>query len=223
MKTNKPGALKTNSHIEKEGWEKIYQKEGEIFSEPAPKVIEATKKFKSKGFKKILDLGCGTGRNAIFLAKGGFSVCATDISKTGVEITAMNAKRLRLKGIQAKVHDMSSIPFPDGSFDAIVCIFAMGHGTLSDAKRTVYEMFRVLKPGGMVVTEFMSTDDPTFGKGEKIEEGTFIGSIEEEKGIAHHYFTKKEIETLFSRFSQVSIKPTIYFSRIHAFDLEATR
>lgn len=212
-----------NLSMETEGWEKKYVKEGEIFSEPLPKIIKASKLFKKQKYSKILDLGCGTGRHTIYLAQQGFSVYATDISKTGIEILKKNAKAKNLKNIYYKVHDMTKIPYENAFFDGIICVFAMGHGLLSDAKNTINEMFRVLKPEGTVITEFMSIKDKTYGEGKEIEENTFIGSMVGEEEILHHYFTKKEIKRLFSKFSKTKISVTTYFGKIEAFDVEGIK
>ncbi|MFH1456116.1 MAG: class I SAM-dependent methyltransferase [archaeon] len=207
--------------METEGWEKIYVKDGEIFSNPQPKIIKVSKLFKKKGYIRILDLGCGTGRHSLYLAQQGFLVYATDISKTGIEILKKNAKTKNLKNIQYKIHDMTQIPYKNEFFDAIICVFAIGHGLLSDAKKTIDEMFRVLKPKGMIILEFMSVNDKTYGKGREIEKNTFIGSMIGEEEIPHHYFTKEEIKKLFSKFSKTNISATTYFGKIKAFDVES--
>ena len=64
-------------------WERIYQQSGDLKFKVLPKIVRASKLFKERGYKKILDLGCGTGKHSIFLARKGFSVYATDISETG--------------------------------------------------------------------------------------------------------------------------------------------
>ncbi len=54
-------------------------------------------------------------------------------------------------GIDARVHDLSQpFPFEKNSFDGAVCIEVLEH--LYDPKFTVSEIFRVLKPGGLLVT-----------------------------------------------------------------------
>lgn len=205
------------------GWERIYKEKGELFSEVEPKIKKLAGIFKKKGYSKVLDLGCGTGRHSLFLANNGFFVYAIDISKTGIEILKRNAKKQGLKNISYKLHNITKIPYPNNFFDALICVFAMGHGTLSDAKKTINEIYRVLKPKGMVVTEFMSIKDKTYGKGKKIEKNTFIGSMEGEEEIPHHYFSKNELEVLFYKFNKKKITATIYFNKIKAFDVEAIK
>ena len=47
-----------------------------------------------------MDLGCGTGRHTIFLAKNDFNVIASDISETGLKTTENKANKLGLKNIE---------------------------------------------------------------------------------------------------------------------------
>ena len=69
----------------------------------------------------------------------------------------------------------------------------------------------------------MSIKDKTYGKGRKIEKNTFIGSMKGEEDIPHHYFTDKEIKTLFSKFKRIKITPTRYFNKIEAYDVEVIK
>ena len=93
----------------------------------------------------VLDAGCGDASNyQAWLVKQVHDLKAIDISDIGVE----NARRM---GIDARVHDLSErFPFETGSFDGAVCIEVLEH--LYDPKFTVKELFRVLKPGGLLVT-----------------------------------------------------------------------
>ena len=51
---------------------------------PNPKIVEFTRDLKSRGFKKVFDLGCGVGRHVIFLAREGWDVYASDFSETTI-------------------------------------------------------------------------------------------------------------------------------------------
>ncbi len=93
----------------------------------------------------VLDAGCGDASNyQSWLVKQVRDLKAIDISATGIE----NARRM---GIDARVHDLSErFPFENRTFDGAVCIEVLEH--LYDPKFTVAELFRVLKPGGLLVT-----------------------------------------------------------------------
>jgi len=93
----------------------------------------------------VLDVGCGDASNyQSWLVKEVRDLKAIDISEVGVE----QAKRI---GLDARVHDLSqTFPFPDNSFNGAICIEVLEH--LYDPKFTVQEIYRTLKPGGLLVT-----------------------------------------------------------------------
>jgi len=63
-------------------YDKYYQTEN-LFGEPYPELIEFFADYPKKG--KVLDLGCGQGRDAIALARLGYSVTGIDDSKVGID------------------------------------------------------------------------------------------------------------------------------------------
>ncbi|MGI6189793.1 MAG: methyltransferase domain-containing protein [Caldicoprobacteraceae bacterium] len=191
-------------------WDRIYKEQGEVQSEILPIVRIAVNIFKKFGCKKIMDLGCGTGRHSIYMAEQGFEVYATDISETGLEITRSKARKLNLNNIIFKQHDMRKMPYDNNSFDGILCVWTTGHGTLEDSRKNVNEIYRVLKPNGVVVIDYVSTLDENYGKGEEIEKDTFINNVEGEENIPHHYSTIEELRELYGNFSYLEIFPIDY-------------
>lgn len=93
----------------------------------------------------VLDVGCGDASNyEAWLVNQVHDLKAIDISAIGIE----HARRM---GIDARVHDLSEhFPFETNSFDGAVCIEVLEH--LYDPKFTASEIFRTLKPGGLLVT-----------------------------------------------------------------------
>lgn len=188
------------------GWERIYRERGDLQLQVLPKIKRAAKVFKEKNYEKVLDLGCGTGKHSIFLAKEGFSVYATDISQTGIDIAKQKTKSIGLNNIHFKTHDMREIPYSANLFDAVLCIWTIYHGTLDEIKKTVGEIYRVLKSNGTVITDFLSVADVTYGLGREIERNTFIGEKNQEEDVAHHYSTREELIQLFSEFRKLKIR-----------------
>ena len=100
---------------------------------------------------KILDIGCGLGREAFALSDMGYDVTGVDISK---EVIAQVKKLAADKGYDIPLYDYDgkSLPFPDGSFD-VVLIWAQTFGLLYGDKYKqdcLAEWKRVLKEGGLV-------------------------------------------------------------------------
>jgi len=191
-------------------WEKIYSEQGEVQHEILNTVVEAVSLFRNKKYLHILDLGCGTGRNAFYLAHNGFKVTACDISETGIIIAKKKAEELGFDNIKFDIEDMFDLNYPDGTFDAVLCVWTQGHGLRSDIQKSINEIHRILKPGGMTVSDFVTIDDPTFGVGEKIADNTFIGGRPGEENIPHYYNTEDDLKSLFRSFSEISFIDRTY-------------
>ena len=95
--------------------------------------------------KEVLDIGCGLGVFPSFLSDAGFKVTAVDYVPEMVQVAK---KRMRDKPIQFRVADIYALPFPDNSFDYVTCFGVFQN--LSEPSNALKEMFRVLKPGGVM-------------------------------------------------------------------------
>lgn len=216
--------------MEISGWDRVYQQQGQVQFEVLPKVKMAATKFRQKEYQRILDLACGTGRHTFYLAREGFYVYASDISEHGLVIARKQAEKVGLK-IEFKRHDMKSIPYPTDFFDAVICIWSIDIGTLSDIRITINEIYRVLRKEGTLLTDFISVEDETHGKGKEIEKNTFVGAMPGLPDLIEHYTTREELVKLFSSFSEVKIDEADHFCTdnsgqnklIKAFDVNAVK
>lgn len=107
----------------------------------------------------VLDVGCGPGHLALELARRapGLRVTGLDIDRAMIDRATANAERLPAPYAASHpefvVGDVTALPFPDGSFDAVVTTFSMHHW--ADAESGLREVRRVLRPGGRaIVWEF---------------------------------------------------------------------
>ncbi len=94
---------------------------------------------------RILDLGCGSGRN--FVKVDGLNWTAVDFSEKMVGYSKKKAKKLGMD-VDVQKADSIKLPFEDNSFDGVLC-YAVVHCIDSAVKRkkTLKEIYRVLKPG----------------------------------------------------------------------------
>lgn len=159
------------------------------------------------GCKKILDLGCGSGRHSIYLNKNGFDVYASDLNCKDIRV---HTDALNIKNIKIFDHSFTDIPYEDDFFDAVLCTSTLHHAVVDDIIKGIYEVHRVLKSGGYFIFDILSIEDDTFGIGELIEKNTFIGGRAGEEGIPHHYTSCSELKILLSMFYKIESSKGIY-------------
>lgn len=100
---------------------------------------------------QVLDVGCGTGRHAAWLAARGARVTAIDFSE-GM-LSKARAKP-ECDGVEFRVHDLAQpLPFADDSFDRVVCGLVLDH--ISDLGLIFSEMRRVCKIDGFGLISVM--------------------------------------------------------------------
>jgi SAM-dependent methyltransferase len=100
--------------------------------------------------KDVLEVGPGDGTFAEQVAQVvGAKVIAVDISPQMVELT-------RLRGIEAQLGDVEDLPFPAAYFDCVVANWMLY--LASDVDRAVYEIARVLRPGGRLVAGAVASE-----------------------------------------------------------------
>ena len=109
---------------------------------------------------RVLDAGCGGGRNRVYLLREGYDVSAIDQDATAVADVRTLAASIapRLPESQLRVEGVEACSFPDARFD-VVLSSAVLHFARDEAQFTqmVTEMWRVLKPGGLLFCRLAST------------------------------------------------------------------
>jgi ubiquinone/menaquinone biosynthesis C-methylase UbiE len=175
-------------------------------SPPLPAVVDFAEDLKREGAKRLLDLGCGAGRHSILLAKAGFQVVALDISETALKTLEARLKTASINNVTLVKHEMSDLPFKDDYFDGVVCTNVLHHGKLVQIKQATREVHRVMKKGASAFVIALSTADFRKGNGRKLEPNTYVFMEGEERGIIHHFFPRKELESCFREFETISFE-----------------
>ena len=105
---------------------------------------------------KVLEVGAGTGRYSIALAKEGMDVTAVELVESNVAVIKENSKGIEnLTAFQGDAADLSR--FPDNSFDAVLLLGPMYHLYEADeVNSAIDEAIRVAKPGGVILFAFIS-------------------------------------------------------------------
>ena len=93
--------------------------------------------------KTLLEIGAGTGQDAVFFAEDGLDVVAVDLSP---EMVA----RCRAKGLEAYERDFLHLGFEPASFDAVYAMNCLLHVPNADLPEVLQAVRTVLKPGGLL-------------------------------------------------------------------------
>jgi SAM-dependent methyltransferase len=166
--------------------------------------------------KKVLDAGCGIGRNSIFLAQKGCEVHAVDISKVALNKLKSAAKKA---GVEERiiVHNVSidnKFPFEENSFDIIIDSYVFCHFIDQISKQKYRdELYRLIRDEGYVFISLFSVDDRYYK--EFIELGNNDNIVvDKNNGITKQLYTEECIKEFFS------VKFTIhYFVKFEFIDL----
>ena len=185
-------------------WDDIFNERGKLFIEPHSDMIRIAGFFRENHIKRILDLGCGTGRHLIFFSKLGFDIYGFDASSRALEIARnwLDEEGLDVKVLHHKMEDR--FPYENEFFDAIISIQVIHHNLMSDILFTVHEIERVIKPSGMIFIT-VPIDFDQNSQYYEVEKGTYIFQNGLESGIPHHYFTIEEIIKVFKSFKLLEI------------------
>ena len=109
--------------------------------------------------RRVLDAGCGDGRNLHYLLGAGFECFGIDSDPTAVELARQRAVRLAPAAPVSNFieGDIERLPWADGAMDAVICS-AVLHFANDEAHfaRMMTEMWRVLAPGGLFVARLAS-------------------------------------------------------------------
>jgi len=173
--------------------------------DPDPDVAAAVPLLRNRGARRLLDLGCGVGRHACYLASAGFDVHAMDASASGLDYAARQADEL---GLDITLSDglMTELPYEDATFDYVLSFNVIYHGDGGVVSRAISEIHRVLKPGGLFQGTMLSKRNGNYGVGKQIAPNTFvIADAEGDKNHPHFYCNAAELVKLFEDFELLSL------------------
>ena len=116
---------------------------------------DVLKELEKEDFTDLLDCGCGTAPMLTLLKEK-----YPDKRYTGIDLTPKMievAKSKNMEGVELIVGDCKNLPFPDASFDVVICCQSFHHyPNVQDFFNSVY---RVLRPGGRLILRDMTSDN----------------------------------------------------------------
>ena len=166
-----------------------------------PRELSSRKKI------SILDIGCGSGRHVKLFAENRFQVFGIDFSKSAIFNTKNLLRKNKLRA-ELKCSDMHNLPFKDNYFDGVLSFGVFYYSDSKGMKKSIKEMYRVLKKGGTGFINIRSTNDYRYGKGKKIENNTYILNIKDtnELDLKIHFLNRNQLRNYFKQFKKIEIE-----------------
>ena len=181
-------------------WDEIYSNDSSFFGEePSDFAQKCYSDFKRYDVKRLLELGCGQGRDSIFFASNGLDVYALDSSKVAIENIKqkMRGKNICLHLSHFEVRQ--TLPFDSSHFDAVYSHMFYNMRFIDEELKFLFkESSRVLKNNGLLYFSVRSDKDVSYNKGKKID-----NNIYEINGFQIRFFTKPQIKSFLSNHFEI--------------------
>ena len=160
--------------------------------------------FRAHGVRRILEAGCGSGRDALFYAREGFDVTGTDISQNALRWARRqaDAEALRLTWL---CDDLGETRLPPGSFDASVAVHLVHLQPASVRQAMVNHLWQLTRDAGFIVMANYSTSETGFTTWDPYPEPN---TRVDPKGKLVHFFDADDLRALLppDRFELLSLE-----------------
>lgn len=171
-------------------------------------------KYAKKG-AKVLEIGAGTGRYSIALAKAGYEVTSVELVEHNLEVLKKNSEDIpNIQSFQGDALDLSR--FADNSFDITLLFGPLYHlYEPKDVQKAISEAIRVTKPGGVILSAFLSVYAILF---DNYLQGNLLAGMEE--NFTEDYKVRHFEEQLFTGYDIVEFeelfvdKPVQYLNTV---------
>lgn len=134
--------------------------------------LEYLPKTQLSNQQKILDVGCGSGRDSVFFANQGFEVVAIDGSKSLIELAQQTDTRIDWQCL--RFHEIAKQSWQN-QFTGIWACASLLHVPFDDLTKLLNDLIRCLKSDGILYASFK------YGDSEREKDGRFFCDINEQR------------------------------------------
>lgn len=184
-------------------WNDIYSKKNYFGTGPTKLAIFAKELLEKNSLQKILELGCGQGRDCLFFAKQGFDVFGFDISQDAISFVEECRIAENLGNLKVVVHDVIKPLDFNSEFDLIYSNLALQFFDLNQLGAIFDNINKIMQKNSLFLFSTKKSGDKYHNFGTKISNHAF-----EYKGITRFFFEKSELEKLLSEYFVVEIFET---------------
>lgn len=145
--------------------------------------------------KAVLDLGCGSGNNLLYLKERGFKdIYACDYSKEAINIVRKN-----LKDVKLMEYDIAKrLPYKDECITLVIADLSLHYFNKRKTRDIIKEIKRILKPDGYIIGRVNSIKDINYGAniGQEVEKHYYLT-----KDGCKRFFDEDDIRYFFKDFN----------------------
>ncbi len=173
-------------------WDARYADAALYGTEPTSVARRLADLFRVLGVRRILEAGCGSGRDALFYAREGFDVTGTDLSENGLRWARRRAKA---DGVDLTLlrDELVETRLPPESFDAVVAIHLVHLQPAMVRQAMLNQLWRLTRDAGLIAMANYSTGEAGFTTwGPYPEPNTRV----DPKGKLVHFFDADEVRAL---------------------------
>lgn len=143
---------------------------------------------------KLLEIGSGQGQDANYFFQNGYDVLATDISEKGLEIIKSKYPNISIDNLDAS----QKFPYQDSAFDVVYSHLSIHFFDNKVTQQLFDEIYRVLKPNGVIAVLVNSQKDSEYNTEEKLQDDLFNVN-----GLVKRFFSVESLDQFVNKFKKV--------------------
>ena len=195
-------------------WEEIYSKKDFFGTGPTKLAILGNEIIKKNKYKKILEIGCGQGRDALHLSHLGVNVDAFDKSHNAIKFVQDIINEQKIQNLHVFQHDVTNdLPFEKNSFDFIYSNLALQFFELQKLKGIISDIANTLEKNSHFLLSTKKEGDKYHNFGNKISDNSY-----EFNSVIRYFYDKNTLKKLFESFFEI-----IYFNEDEHINLDSTK
>jgi len=182
-------------------WERLHHDEKHRLSYPSEHVVRWVAGLGAGAGRRALDIGCGHGRHMEVFSRYWFV-------STGCDVALYNQSTHFSYGAISSYGEMTALPYADESFDVALAFGVFYYGTHQDHLQAIFELYRVLKPGGKALVVTRTFRDSRAKTGEWVDVHTERMTDGDEAGMLINFMCEEDIDVSYGMFSEVGYELT---------------
>ena len=175
-------------------WTDIYNKKNYYGTGPTKLALFAKELLEKNSLKKILELGCGQGRDCLFFANQGYDVLGFDLSQDAVSFVEECRKAENIQNLKVIVHDLMKPLDFNSKFDLIYSNLSLQFFDLNQLETIFDNISKIMQKNSLFLFSTKKHGDKYDNFGIKINENVF-----EYKGIKRYFFDQDSIRSILEK------------------------